>query len=194
MLTLWKSLVIPYFDYCSPLWSPTKIKLIQDIEVLQKSFLKKVAEVRTMNYWQQLKQLRIYSLERRRERFQIIYVWSILEGLVPNFFHFEYGTAIGGIKSYYHIRHGRKCIIPVLSGCKNQKLVINSFRWRGPRLFNILPKNLRNMTGCNKDEFKKCLDIFLIEPQIPGYTIMRCTDSNSLLDMVQYMHRTQRVG
>ena len=25
MLTLWKSLVMPFFDYCSPLWSPTKV-------------------------------------------------------------------------------------------------------------------------------------------------------------------------
>ena len=37
-----------------------------------------------MNYWQTLHELKIYSLERRHERYGIIYMWKILEGLVPN--------------------------------------------------------------------------------------------------------------
>ena len=53
------------------------------------------------------------------------------------------------------------------------------------------------MTGC-KDKFKKSLDEFLQkvpdEPQVPGYTIMRSTDSNSLVDMINHRHWTQRVG
>ena len=34
MLTLWKSLVIPILDYCSQLWSPSKVGEIQQIEDL----------------------------------------------------------------------------------------------------------------------------------------------------------------
>ena len=197
MLTLWKSMVIPIFDYCSPLWSPTKVGLIQEIESIQKSFVNKIAGVRNLSYWEQLKFLKIYSLERRRERFQVLYIWSIIEGKVPNFSHSENNKVVGGINWYNHIRHGRKCMIPTLSRSKNQRLVTKSFRWRGPRLFNALPKSLRNMTGC-KDKFKKSLDEFLQkvpdEPQVPGYTIMRSTDSNSLVDMINHMHWTQRVG
>ena len=137
------------------------------------------------------------NFERRRERFQVLYIWSIIEGKVPNFSHSENNKVVGGINWYNHIRHGRKCMIPTLSRSKNQRLVTKSFRWRGPRLFNALPKSLRNMTGC-KDKFKKSLDEFLQkvpdEPQVPGYTIMRITDSNSLVDMINHMHWTQRVG
>ena len=105
MLTLWKSMVIPIFDYCSPLWSPTKVGLIQEIESIQKSFVNKIAGVRNLSYWEQLKFLKIYSLERRRERFQVLYIWSIIEGKVPNFSHSENNKVVGGINWYNHIRH-----------------------------------------------------------------------------------------
>ena len=56
-------------------------------------------------------------------------------------------------------------------------------------MFNSLPLDLRNSTGCSVDAFKRKLDRFLRtvpdEPQIPGYTAMRRADSNSLLDMVK---------
>ena len=52
----------------------------------------------------------------------------------------------------------------------------------------LLPKELRNMTSCGKEAFKKSLDQFLKtvrdEPQICGYTSFRSGASNSLLDMV----------
>ncbi|MPC12066.1 hypothetical protein E2C01_004744 [Portunus trituberculatus] len=44
----------------------------------------------------------------------------------------------------------------------------------GPRLFNALPKNVRDTTGCPVSRFKKALDHFLQtlsdEPPVPGYT------------------------
>ncbi len=57
---------------------------------------------------------------------------------------------------------------------------------QGARLFNCLPRNLRDMAGQSIDMFKRNLDKFLRlvpdEPLVPGYTAMRKTDSNSLLD------------
>ena len=59
---------------------------------------------------------------------------------------------------------------------------------KGPRLFNILPVELRNLSDITVEEFKRELDRYLTsipdEPLIPGYTAMRRTDSNSLLDMI----------
>ena len=85
MLTLWKSLVLPILDYCSQLWSPSNKGLIQQIESIQQSFTRKVAIGKlTNNNWDRLSHLKLYSLQRRRERYAIIYVWKILEGHVPN--------------------------------------------------------------------------------------------------------------
>ena len=89
MLTLWKSLVLPHLEYCSQLWSPSTIHQIQELESVQKNFLKKIKGLGALSYWEQLKTLKMYSLQRRRERYRIIYVWSILEGIVPNFSHTE---------------------------------------------------------------------------------------------------------
>ena len=99
MLTLWKALVLPHFDYCSQLWSPSSILHIQELESIQRSFLKKIKGLSSMNYWKQLKSINMYSLQRRREQYRIIYVWSILEGIVPNFNHIENTSEIGGVTS-----------------------------------------------------------------------------------------------
>ena len=85
LLTLWKSFAIPHIDYCSQLWSPSKRYLIQQLESLQKSFLNGIPAIKHLNYWEKLKALKLYSLERCRERYRIIYTWSILKKTVPNF-------------------------------------------------------------------------------------------------------------
>ena len=91
MLQLWKSIVIPHLDYCSQLWNPHKVSAIQQLEELQKSFVRHISGFRHMNYWTALAKLGLYSLQRRRERYQIIYLWSILESKVPNI-QFAYGN------------------------------------------------------------------------------------------------------
>ena len=94
MLTLWKSLVIPHHDYCSQLWSPSTRHLMVKLETLQKSFLDRILSLNHLNYWEKLKALKLYSLERRRERHWILYTWYILEQLVPNF---NFDSEVGGI-------------------------------------------------------------------------------------------------
>ena len=39
----------------------------------------------SLDYSERLVFLKLHSLQRRRERYCIIYVWKIIEGLVPNF-------------------------------------------------------------------------------------------------------------
>ena len=70
-----------------------------------------------------------------------------------------------------------------------QSLRYSSFGVVGPRLFNVLPVNIRNISGCTVETFKLHLDRFLAtvpdEPQVRGYTAMRRAESNSLLHMAQ---------
>ena len=147
---------------------PHKVNLIQLIEDVQKSFTRKVKDLQTLNYWERLKKLKMYSLQRRRERYIIIYTWKIIENLVPN---------VGNIMSYRNPRQGRKCNIPLVQRGPWQKTVYSSFKMQGPRLFNALPSYLRNLSGCTKDKFKDELDKYLFripdEPLMPGYTAMR---------------------
>ena len=185
MLTLWKSLVQPILDYCSQLWCPISIGQIKQIEEIQKSFTRKIKTDNNPDYWSRLKSYRIYSHERRRERYRILYIWKMLEQLVPAF-----GEGHGGM-SKLHPRNGRTIDIPLRS--KNipthlQKVRDASLLVHGSKLFNALPKNLRNCSNCSLLEFKSKLDGYLAqipdEPLVHGYTQSHSAYSNSLLKLV----------
>lgn len=51
---------------------------------VQKTFTRRILSVKHSDYWERLKCLRLYSLQQRREGYQVIYTWKILQGLVPN--------------------------------------------------------------------------------------------------------------
>ena len=119
--------------------------------------------------------MKLYSLQRRRERYQIIYVWKILEGLVP-----EAGVTLAPEDE----RKGRLCQIPSLKP-KERKKREYSFQVTGPRLFNSLPKYLRGIKKCSVEEFKEKLDELLgrvpDEPKIGGLMPMNFQQSNSII-------------
>ena len=178
LLTLWKSLVAPVIEYCCQLWNPSTLGLIQKLESIQYSYFSKIAGLQHMDYWQQLSALKMPSLQRRRERYVCIYVWKILEGLVPNF----------GLQSSYSSRRGRSCVVPTVSRMashKVQTIRYNSMGVLGPRLFNHLPKSVRNVSGCAVETFKACLDKHLDtvpdEPRIKQLIKYCSRSSNSLL-------------
>ena len=186
MLMLWKTLIRSKLEYCCQLWCPTQTGDIQALEQVQRSFMRKISGLQHLSYWQQLKELKMYSLERRRERYIIIYIWRIMEGQVPNVSLSNHE----GINYVWHPRRGRNCIVPSVStrGSRHfQTVRYSSFGVRGPRLFNILPISIRNITGCSVDTFKRSLDRYLAtvpdEPNIRGYTECRRAESNSVLHM-----------
>ena len=81
---LWKTLVQCHIDYCSQLYMPGQSHGMVTIKKLFYNFLKSIPEVRNDDYWTRLVKLKMLSQERRMERYLIIYMWKILEGLAPN--------------------------------------------------------------------------------------------------------------
>ena len=187
MLQLWKSIVIPRLDYCSQLWNPHNAQAIQQLEDLQKSYVRRITGFRHMDYWDALKELGLYSLQRRRERYQIIYLWSILESKVPNITTIS-GTPMIRTQSETDSRRGRTIRIPTLKRSPYSTLRYHSLPFHGARLFNAMPYRLRNLTDISKDSFKFNLDKFLKtlcdQPLILGYTQFRQAPSNSLIHMI----------
>ena len=184
MLTLWKSLVLPHLEYASQLWSPLQKGLIQHMEALQWSFLRKIKSSVQNNYWKTLMKFRMYSLERRRERYRIIYLWKIIEELTSNL------SSNGEIKLKNNERLGRLYHIKkniLNSQPKILKLRDGSFSVNSVFLFSTIPKPITNLTKCPVEVFKKQLDDFLQtipdEPQITGMTMYRRANSNSIVDM-----------
>ena len=188
MKLMWKSLLQPHIDYCSQLYfSPSNTGDIEQLENLQRNFTGKIPSVRSMNYWERLKHLRMRSQQRRLERYRILYTWKVLEERVPNC----------GISASNCERKGRLCNIPKIN--KNAKKSVqnlreDSFQVNGPRLFNCIPAEIRNMTRCHIDDFKFKLDNFLNtipdEPKVPhliptASNMMTANPSNSLVDQIR---------
>ena len=190
---LWKTLVQPHVDYCSQLYFPHLNSDMQKIENLQQTYTKKIPEVRHLNYWERLKTLKMYSQERRMERYRIIYAWKILEGISPNC----------GLISQTSERRGRELKIPAIRGKgRIQTLREASFQVHGARLFNSMPKSIRELTKISVDQFKYKLDVYLQaipdEPSLHGYVPSVCNQlsgipSNSLVDHVK-SERLRRPG
>ena len=185
MLTLLKSIIRPHLEYCSNLWSPTQQEQINLLESVQRSFTSKIStfqeydmELRmpicATTYPDRLQKLKIYSLERRRERYQIIYIYKIIISIVPNpGIHIEYNP-----RTKYHVQPKSNLKAPTWA----RSIRANCFFSTGPSLYNKLPRQLREIEAINipnknhVEAFKRKLDKLLQNiPDIPG------TLENSLL-------------
>jgi hypothetical protein len=165
MLTLYKSLILNILEYCCPLWSPHRIQDIAKIEAVQRRFTSKISAVANLNYWDRLKALRMFSLQRRRERYLLIYLWKIINGKVPNDV---------GITWHNHIRRGVVVDIPRIPSTvtKINSACDNFFTVKAAKLWNCIPSCVNTKTSLLT--FKANLDCFLLDvpdcPPVAGYT------------------------
>ena len=100
------------------------------------------------------------------------------------------GTMGHKIKTRKHPRHGTQCVIqyptkrnPAQSLLKNAIIVF------GPRLYNSLPKYLRDIESVRTETFKfelhKFLELIPDEPKMPNY--VATSGSNSILDQLTHL-------
>ena len=164
LMMLFKTLVLPHIEYCCIIWNPYLQKEINMLEQIQRSFTSKLEGLNNKNYYERLKELKLYSLERRRDRYIILYIFKIINNMVPN----------PGISYKFSARRGRILTSPsiISTNTHESTLIHQSFLRRAPRIFNALPKELRNSSAITLSTLKKNLDKFLNlipdEPKIPG--------------------------
>ena len=181
MLPLLKNLIRSQVEYACPIWSPTGSADINLLEGVQRTFTSKFQRFReydqelgmtlcTTRYPARLKALKLLSLQRRRDRYLIIYMFKIKNDLVPN----------PGFTGEYNIRNQAFTWKP-RDDRKNGR---NTFFCMGPKLYNSIPERLRRLDdreeeGKTKLEtFKEDLDKYLADiPDIPG------TQANSMLNI-----------
>ena len=181
MLTLHRSLIQPRLDYCSQLWSPRDQASINRLESVQRQFLSQIRDdsLVGLNYWERLSHLRVYSQERRRERYQICFLWKLSQELISGY----------EMKWQWSDRRGRLAVpnrIPRDAPSRVKKARERSLGVHGAHLFNLLPKSLRNENSGDFELFKNHLDIFLamVPDQPTSAGLARAALSNSLLDQV----------
>ena len=137
-----------------------------------------------LDFWERLHSHRMYSQERRRERYQIIFIWKLSQGLVTGY-HLPFQQ---------NERRGLLVAVPpitIQSAVAVRKARESSLQVKGARLFNLVPKDIRDMKGVTVNTFKAGLDAWLStvpdQPTIPGR--QRAALTNSLIDQVATNHQ-----
>ena len=175
MLPLYTSFVRSRLEYCSPLWNPSKVEDIMKLESSQRTFTSRVSEVRHLPYWERLRSLNLMSLQRRRERYNLIHMYKIINNLAPNDLSLKFCETS---------RRGICCKIPPLvKHCKlkHQTMFDESFAVYGGRLWNLLPPVIKSKRTL--DSFKAALTKYIMSvpdnPPVPGIA-----SQNSLLHLL----------
>ena len=174
VMLLYKTYVRSHLEYACSLWSPHLIMDISALESIQRSVTAKIEGMETFSYWERLKILDLYSLQRRRERYDIIHIWKIQKEIIQNDLQLEF---------YHNERQGWKCRRNIIQSRQRKLATIryNSFSSRAAALFNSIPKTVKNAESLGA--FKSRLDKYLRKipdcPPVHGY--VRRND-NSILD------------
>ena len=77
---LYKTYIRPHMEYCVQAWSPYMVKDIEVLEKVQRRATKCVVGMKSKTYEERLKLLKLTTLERRRQRGDLIEVYKILTG------------------------------------------------------------------------------------------------------------------
>lgn len=80
LLSLYKSLVRPHLEYCTPVWSPHYVKDKHMLEKVQHRFTRMVPGMKELPYKDRLKQLGLWTLEERRNRADLLEMFKMLIG------------------------------------------------------------------------------------------------------------------
>ena len=67
LLSLYKSLVRPHLEYCTPVWSPHFVKDKHMLEKVQHRFTRMVPGMKELPYKDRLKQLGLWTLEEKKK-------------------------------------------------------------------------------------------------------------------------------
>ena len=185
MLTLYKSLIRSHLEYCCRLWHPyNSVANTQILENVQRVFTSKIHNCKELVYWSRLKTLHLMLLQRRRERYIVIYVWKIIQGVAPHDISLAWD---------FNARLGIKVHVPPHR--QNSRLK-DSMSIIGPRLWNTLPKNRTLMESLQtfKSSVKEFCGQFPDRPPIKGYPSSKNSILGYALIKLPNTIREQEVG
>jgi len=143
--TIFKSFVRPVLEYGNEILHPQYLKDIVRIENVQRSFTRRIPILKNKNYPERLKDLDLESLELRRIKSGLCYIFKILHKLVDVNHHFEL-KAVRARRS-----HSQQLIIDILKTRQKQSSLYSlTSIWNALKESTVQAENIL--------QFKKALD------------------------------------
>ena len=170
MLKLFKCLVRPHVEYCTVAWSPHYKKDKHLIEKVQRRFIKMLPEFKGVHYEEVLQKLKLNTLEERRNRADLVFLYKMYKGLTQP--PFESMFQLSGY------RQTRGHTLKLRKHCTNRDVRLWFFSERVINNWNLLDQTVLN--ACSVDVFKK-VSTYL---EIPRWICSR-TDIHKILGRTQ---------
>ena len=159
-LPLYKALVRSHLDYASSVWSPQSMKLIEQIEGVQRRATKQLPGMKDLTYAERLRKLKLPTLSYRRIRGDMIEVFKIIKG----FYDKEACSCIKMWKDVAPRRGNRGHSLKIYPQHARTSLRKSSFALRVANIWNNLPAHVVHAESVNS--FKNKLDKFWSDQEL----------------------------
>ena len=140
LVNLFQTYVRPLLEYNTSTWSPHLQSNIKDIESVQRTFTRRLCQrcnIPFSSYFDRLTKLNIESLQVRRIKRDLVFLFKILHSLVDvefsNFFQLNHFSGHGLRRHEFHINR---------QGIAKTAVRNNFFSYRVVKYWNMLPESI----------------------------------------------------